>query len=188
MAYKDIFRDETRDRVCEILQDMGINAKMSERGRPEESVGLRPYFKSLGMIEIAEGPIRWVNVIRKKIAHKTEYFLNYGVPDPRLDSASPKVLFKSEPERKLIIFGKISDLTWEGEDSGTGIIDRIKSDGSLKETIIKSKVVFTITAYGKGGYWIISSSYSELLVSPTHFPSEQEWSSCQMIAHHLLAD
>lgn len=187
-SIKDLFRDDTRDRVCKTLQNMGISAQMSERGRSEEEVGLRPYFKSLGLIDIKEGPVNWINVIRKRVAHITEYFLNYCVPDPRLTPSSPIVLFKSELKRKLIVFGKISGFNWEGKDSGTGIIDCLNSDGSLREGLIKGKVMFTVSAYGKGSYWIISSSYSEFNITPHYCPSEEEWRVCQLIAQHLLAD
>jgi len=57
---KDFLRDQTRDSVCEILQGMGINAQMAERGQPEENIELLPIYKSLGVINISEGPIRWL--------------------------------------------------------------------------------------------------------------------------------
>ena len=185
---KDLVRDDTRDRIYKTLQNMGISAQMAERGRSEEEVGLRPYFKSLGLIDIRESPISWINVIRKRITHITEYFLNYCMPDSRLSQVSPEVLFKTSHKRKFLVFGKISDLTWEGKDSDTGIINQLNSDSVLKEAVINSKVVYTVTSYGKGGYWIISSSYTELNVNPTRSPSEEEWYSCQLIAQHLLAD
>jgi hypothetical protein len=185
---KDIFRDITRDKVCEALRNASVNASMSERGLAEEGVGLRPYFNSLGMIDIAEGPIRWINVIRKRVVHRTEHFLNYGVPDPRLSPSSPRVEIISEPRRRFIVFGRISGWTWDGEDSGTGIVGRLNSDSALKETVIRSRVKLTVVAYGKGAFWVVSSNYSEFNIEPSCFPSEEEWRSCQMVAQHLLAD
>lgn len=73
-SLKDLVRDDTRDRIYKTLQNMGISARMVDLGRPDEEVGLRPYFKSLGLIDISESPICWINVIRKRITHITEYF------------------------------------------------------------------------------------------------------------------
>lgn len=188
---KEAFRDEARDKVCEVLQNIGINAQMSERGRPEENLELRPYCESLGIIDIAESPIRWINVVRKRVGHVTEYFLKYGVPDSRLSPSSPKVRIEAVPKYQFRLFGKITDLKWEREDSDLQIIGRMNSDGELKQMIIESRVNFTIHVHIDRGIWIISNDYSNFLTSPLYPPakySEEEWRICQAIAHHLVAD
>ena len=54
-------RDKTRDELCAHLQSLGIEAQMVPRGRAEEKIYPGPR-RSLGVIDIAEGPIPWVNV------------------------------------------------------------------------------------------------------------------------------
>ena len=36
---KGSFRDKTRDNVCDVLQGIGVDAQMAERGRSEEEIG-----------------------------------------------------------------------------------------------------------------------------------------------------
>ena len=64
-------RDKTRDTLAEALQTLGVPAEMAERGRPEESLGKRLFCRSLGVIDIKEGPIAWVNTIKKDGSDKS---------------------------------------------------------------------------------------------------------------------
>lgn len=184
----DILRDRTRDTTCEILQSWSVDAQMAERGRPEEKIGLRPYRKSLGIIDIAEGPIRWINVIRNELRRLYVHILEYEVPDPRLDSSSPNVKITSEPKHKFLLWGKVVDLKWEGEDARLGVVNRLNSDNLLKETIIKSRVNVAINCHGNHGLWVISSDYDQFLSPPTNIPLDDEWRGFLAIASHLLTD
>jgi len=160
---------------------------MVERGRPEENIGLRPYYKSLGIIDIAEGPIRWINVIRNEIPRPFVHILEYGVPDTTLDSSSPKIQITSEPKHKFLIWGRVIDLKWNGEDAGVGLISRLNGDSVLKEATISSRVNMTINSHANQVLWTISTNYDQFLSPPTTIPSVVEWQSCQAIAHQLLA-
>jgi len=87
---RDIFRDHARDDICRGPRSFGIDAQMAPRGRAEEDIGEG----SLGVIDIPEGPIRWVNV-RKIVtgggrSSTTDYYTDYGVPDSRLGPNSPE--------------------------------------------------------------------------------------------------
>lgn len=53
--------DESRDALYSALQAHGIQASMSERGRPEEEITSKRG-KSLGVIDIECSPISWVNI------------------------------------------------------------------------------------------------------------------------------
>ena len=154
---------------------------------PEEDIERAPLCESLGIIGIAEGPTRWINVTRKRLGHILEYHLKYGVPDSRLGPSSPKVQLESAPKRKFLLYGKVFDLKWKGEDSGMGIISLLNSDGLLKQMVLKSRVNFKISAHGNQALWIISSDYDQFLSPPTKIPFLEEWHSCQTIANHLLA-
>ena len=56
---RERFREKTRESFCAHLQSLGIDVHMAERGRAEEKIGNAG---SLGLIDVAEGPIRWVNL------------------------------------------------------------------------------------------------------------------------------
>ena len=82
---KDFGIMDDRGEVCAALQALGIQAEMSERGRPEEEVYAGVTNTSSGVIDIVEGPIRWVNFIRAWFASvdidsdMPEYPV-YGIP------------------------------------------------------------------------------------------------------------
>ena len=62
---KERFRDKTRDDLTLALKELGIDATMAERGRPEEDIQDTWMNRSQGIIDLAEGPIRWVNCLKQ---------------------------------------------------------------------------------------------------------------------------
>ena len=58
---KEKMRDKSRDELANILNLVGVKAKMAERGRVEEKIEDSWYQRPLGIIDIPEGPIRWIN-------------------------------------------------------------------------------------------------------------------------------
>ena len=62
---KERFRDKTRDDLANALDLIGVKAEMADRERAEEKVENSWYQRSLGVIDIAEGPISWINILKK---------------------------------------------------------------------------------------------------------------------------
>jgi hypothetical protein len=151
-------RDKTRDNMYADLRRLGIDARMVQRGRVEEEIRGKG---SLGIIHIPEGAIRWVN-IRKETYHsggggsQKYYYTEYGVPDARLESASPPPYIHSIRKKTFPLFGKVVDVLWKGKDYGTGVVSRLNSEYQLKEPIMKNQDV-TIQGIGEYGCWIIST-------------------------------
>ena len=170
-------RDKTRDRLCAALCAMGIDARLAERDRVEEEFGGKG---SIGLIEIPEGPIRWVNVRKRGDNGPTHYYTDYGVPDPRLEPDSQEPFMHSVREKTFLGFGQVVDVQWEGEDWGTGVIHRLNSDHQLKHPIMESHDV-KIEAIGDYGCWIMSTQTRDV-------PSGELWNCYQVIAQHLLTD
>jgi hypothetical protein len=181
---KEHFRDKKRDNMCAHLRKLWIDAEMAERGRAEESIDTGSY----GLIDIRKGPIRWVNVRRVHTGggpgggSTTDYFVDYGVPDPRLGGDCPRAFIKSVRVRTLPLFGRVIDVCWEGQDCGLGIINHLSSDGSLKDPIVRSHDV-DISANGEHTCWIIRTKPSARLG-----PSRELWDCYESIARHLLAE
>lgn len=169
---KEVRRDKTRDYLCATLQSMGVDAEIARRGRPEEQMSGGG---SLGLIEIFEGPIRWVDVRRlyRHAGEETVYFYDYGVPDSRLQSNAPGVEIESKRKR--------DNWQWRGTDAGLGIIGRLNGDISIEYTLIRTKTPkVTIRTYTLPGCWVISSEAIGML-------SQELWNCYQAIAKHLLS-
>ena len=188
------FRGHARDGLCTALQALGIQAQMAPRGRAEEKIYPRDRrsLGSLGVIDIAEGPIRWVNVTRGTLDTENEtdtsFYLEYGVPDPNVRSGFPEVRLEAisvhEPVPdsrwwflKFPVLGPVIGVRWEGKDFGLGIAEHL-SQNVLVPTAF-SEGSFEIRAYPDRGCWTLT--VNEVLA-----PSKQEWDCYQSIASHLL--
>ncbi|GAG14225.1 unnamed protein product, partial [marine sediment metagenome] len=87
---------------------MGIDARMAERGQAMEGIG---GIGSLGLIDISEGPIRWINV-RKETDYdgdfeEIDYYTDYGVPDPKLETTRDLYGINTVPVKSFPLFGRI---------------------------------------------------------------------------------
>ena len=184
---KDTFRDKTRDKLCSYLQTMGIDAQMAERGRPQESIDSVVSTKTLGIIDIAKGPIRWVNVTNRIVpggfrwTGRVIYDIKYVVPDTRLRAKSAEVQIKSS------VVG--NTWQWKGRDSGLGVIDRLNSNTSMAHALIQSNSAqITIRAYPDYRLWVMSTVIDQIRLTPYLKSLPHLWDLYQSIARHLLSE
>ena len=186
--------------ICSHLCEIGIDAKYEARIRSEERIGIRKILgfiditESLGIIDILEGPIQWVNVrrganLQVKFTYTYKdtytYYLDYAIPDDRLGPNSPKVKIHSKLVQKYFI-GRAIDQHWKGKDYGLGIITQLNADATLKDPLIHffkqgPYYLFEIRTYPKYGCWILSHR------TIANIPREL-WDFYQRIAQHLLAE
>jgi hypothetical protein len=169
---REKYRDRTRDNVCAGLRELGIDAQMAPRGRTEERLGKG---NSLGVIDIANGPIRWVNIYIVRPSgegslpfEREQYYTDYGVPDPRLRPQSSKPHYKSVHKKTALLRGQVIDFYWKGKDFGLGILDRLNDDTSLKDSLMKSPDV-------------------EIQVADYFDDSDMDWHRCWVITEELRA-
>lgn len=152
---REAFRDKMRDEFCAGLQhQLGISASLAPRGRPAERVKRDNRGSSLGLIDISEGPIRWVNVQEFGRAYDTFYCATYGVPDPKIGPIFPKASIKSVRVRSRRVFGDVIRVDWEGKDLGLGVIGRLVEQPW--EALMRSAVDIEIIAHPEYGCWAMS--------------------------------
>jgi hypothetical protein len=116
-----------RDSLHVGLLRMGVKAKLPKSFQPEECIGSG---KSLGIIEVDLGPVRWVNV-RKIAADDVEVFrADLGIPDMRLAKFAEieRVDVYSRP-------GKNVATRWAGDDQNLGIIEALNRDPQLQSEL-----------------------------------------------------
>ncbi len=183
---KERFRDHRRDNICADLVSMGIDAKMAERGRPEEnweaghrSLGLAGY-RSLGLIDISGGPIGWLNpgdVPGGQGGPRPYRLIQCGVPDVSLRDG-PGAHIRSVRVKEFPVLGSVVNVRWVGDDLGRGIIQRLADDASLLEPIAQSGDVY-IYGIPEHGCWVF-------VTHGHHAPTKEMWDFYQSIARHLL--
>jgi len=170
---------DRRGDICAGLQSLGVDAQLAAGGRTEEKIGCPG--DSLGIIDIPEGSIRWINIWGMVTANNLIiHYTDYGVPDLRLESNSPGLKICSVRVKTFPLIGKVVDLHWKGKDFGMGIIGRLNSDISIKHPIMRSRNV-EISAHGDHRCWIMSTRTDKVV-------SEELWNCYQAIARHLLAE
>ena len=81
----------------------------------------------------------------------SEDFVDYGVNDSR---KLPKVEIESRWLRTHPIIGQAVDVRWEGEDQGTGIIQLLSNDVTIRNAIIKTCLV-SVSTRPEYGCWLI---------------------------------
>ncbi len=174
---KVLFSNTTREDLCAGLRTIGVDARLAERGRPEEKTSA--YSGSLGVIDVSEGPIRWVNVVlwgESQESAANWYKTDYGVPDPR---CLPKLEIRSIRMRGFPKFGRVINVRWKGDDRGLGLRHRLSSDEAIRSAIMNTRDEVRVVANRDHGCWLIRRETKAA-------PSGEQWGCYNAIAEHLL--
>lgn len=179
---KKKLRSKARDELSAGLQKLGLSTEISERDRPEEKfTSWRG--DSLGVINIEDEHIRWVNLKRRvessKNSTRVHWYSEYGIPDPRLTPRSPEISLKTIRKKSFPIFGRVHDVEWSGKDFDLGLESRLENDPSIKQTIMKGRDV-ELQAKPEHGCWIMTVRRKET-------PSRDQWACYKTIAQHALS-
>jgi hypothetical protein len=137
---KESFRDKTRDALATNLNAIGVRAEMIERGAIAEKIEDSWYKRSLGIINIPEGPIRWINILKRDRSQhnpRPRWWVVLGIPDysppiPRHGNKIEKIKIKAVREKTFPLFGKVVEVKWNGNDGGTGLLDVLNRDEAVK--------------------------------------------------------
>ncbi len=124
---RETLGERTRDNFCAGLQDLGINASLSARGLPEEKIKKKNRYRSLGLIDILDGPIRWVNVQDSSAFFDADPFrcVTYCILDLMITPTFPKVNLRSVSVKSPKFFGNIVRIDWKGKNFGLGLKDEL---------------------------------------------------------------
>ncbi len=190
---REAFREKMRDDFCAGLQQrLGIDAALAPRGRPEEEVKRANRSRSLGLIDIPVGQIRWVNVQEFWDVEDTYYCATYGVPDPKITPTFPKVNIRSVSVKSPRVLGNVVRVDWKGKDFGLGVIDRLAEH--QWEALMRSAVDMEISAHPEYGCWAMSplGRWRRHEAMTDHgiwggLPSVQWWDCYQAIGQLLLS-
>ena len=179
---KEKLRDKTRDNLTHALNSLDVKAEMAERKRAEEKVHNAWWNRSLGVIDLPEGPVRWINIIKKDRQKDSPpmWWINHCIPDERPISGSREIDVKTVRKKSFPLLGKVIGVDWKGKDHSTGLVNRLSYDQATKDLA---------TRIGN----IRIRSYSEefqgwtVQVDRRFEPTRQDWQTVQKIADYLLS-
>lgn len=179
---KERFRDKARDKLAQNLKSLGITADLAERGRAEEKIENSWYQGSLGIIDIPEGLVRWINILKKDGGKDSppQWWVILGIPDEKPIPNHKAVDIKTIRKKAFPLFGKIVDVTWEGNDHGTGLAQVLSNDETVKD-LAKKIGNLTVHSYAREFQgWTLQ-------VDRRFGPTNQDWSTIQKIAKYILS-
>jgi hypothetical protein len=179
---RETFRDKSRDELARALNSLGVRADLAERGRPEEKTEDSWYQRSLGIIDIPEGSIRWINILRKDASKNSPplWWVVLCIPDKRPVPNYKAVDIKTIRKKAFPLFGKVRDVAWKGDDHHTGLAEVLSGDEAVKE-LAKKIGNLTIHSYDKEFQgWTLQ-------VDRRFEPTNQDWATIQKIADYILS-
>lgn len=182
----ELLRDKARDDLAGNLISLGINATLADRGQLEESMWegwRRPGAGSLGLINISDGLISWMNVVRVKRRDRHSppiYRVVLGVPDERVSSNEDKIKIKTVRKKTFPIFGRIIDVIWVGQDDHLGLIKTLAEDNSIRSLAKKIGNLEVVTHPNEYRGWTLQV---DRLFKLTNL----DWQVIQTIAGYLLS-
>ncbi len=206
MAYGNGSRDigdSLSMEFCAQLQHWGEKARITSRVRDVELMSISGQGPTFCIIDIEEGPIRWISIqweaktklIRDPLGHIPDnsydrygyvvHSIEYGIPDQRLTTylageLLPQLRIRLARIRILPLVGKIISVRWKGNDVGSGVIAWLNQDISLRQSLVSSPEL-EISAGYYHSRWIMS-------VKTSNLPSKELWDCYQSVAKHLLAE
>ena len=130
---KEKLRDQPRDNLARALNDIGVTASLAERNRTEEQVENSWYQRSLGIIDISSGPVKWINILKQDGGQHNppRWWAILGIPDEKPISDQNKIQIKTVRKKTIPLFGKVVGVKWKGDDANTGLINTLNRDESI---------------------------------------------------------
>ena len=176
---KEQLRDKSRDGLTYALNSVGVKAEMAERGRAEEKVEDSRWRRSLGVIDILEGSIRWVNILKRDAGQHNppKWWVVLGIPDERATSSRQQIKIKTVRKKNFPLFGKVVDVIWKGSEVDTGLVNTLTADVTIK-TLSKSVGNLEIKSQAQG--WTVT-------VDRRFSPTNQDWETIEKVADHILS-
>jgi len=179
---KEIFRDKSRDELARNLNSLGIRADLAERGRPEEKMENSWYQRSLGIIDLPEGSVRWINILKKDASKNSPplWWVVLCIPDKRPVPDHHVVDIKTIRKKSFPLFGKVVDVSWKGNDHHTRLAEVLSGDAAVKN-LVKKIGNLVIRSYDKEFQgWTLQ-------VDRRFEPTNQDWITIQKIADYILS-
>jgi hypothetical protein len=159
---------------------------MGERGREQERI--RSGFKwlcqvSLGVIDIEEGPVKSVNVVRLKRRDKNSgpiHRVVFGIPDNNLPAQHHLLKLVTVRKKSFPLFGKVVNVDWKGDQILIPLITDFSNDPTVDQ-VVKGLGNFQVRTHP--GLFRGFTVEIDRKFRPTH----EHWEGIHKIAEYLLS-
>jgi len=174
---REKLRDKTRDDLADHLNEIGVKATLSERQRPEEAIGKRWWKRTLGIIDIAEGPITFINVIKKDRSKDSppKWWIFLCIPQDKQLPKSRSVNIRTKRRKSFPIFGSVVGVEWKGKDRGSGLAKKLSDDQETDNLAADIGNIRLQTLHDEFSGWAIE-------IDRKIKPTKEQWASLEKIA------
>ena len=185
---KERLRDKYRDDLAYALNSAGVKAEMAQRGRAEEKTENSWYQRSLGVIDISGGPVKWINILKKDGSKNSppKWWVVMGIPDDKLVSTRQATKIKTVRKKNFPLFGKVVDVIWKGSEVDTGLINSLTTDVTIK-TLAKSVGNLEIKSQAQAWTLTVFLGQRGLFSNRPFTLTEQDWETVEKIADYILS-
>ena len=179
---REQFRDKTRDELADALNALGVRASLIERGTPSENRRKPTWARALGAIDLTDGPIQSINVFKRDGSRYSapKWWAVLFIPEERPLSGSGPVLMKTVRKRSFPRLWKIVDVTWTGEDVGSGLLRTLTNDRAVRHMAMSGGDVEIERATTDDFTGWIMTTHGKFA------PSSEQWNTVQRIVAYLL--
>ena len=178
---RERLRDKSRDTLTAALNVLGVDAGMAERGRAEEDIQ-KPWGKrSLGIIDISEGMVRWINVVKQDGSQHSppKWWTVLGIPDDRPVWTSRAVRVRTVRRKSFPLLGRVISVQWKGEEHDAGLIGALSIDPAVMAFAMRTGDLEVRRYTEEFQGWTLQV---DRVFEPTH----QDWAAIERTAEHLL--
>lgn len=126
-----------KEELCQHLQKMEVKAYMMQTGDNREKIGQKRSWgeKSMGIIELRDRNMDFINIIGVSSQYGTNYFIDYLVKNTNI--MEKRVLRKTRLIRKKSppLWGKVVAIEWVGDES---LSQGLNFDYGLEDKLLRS--------------------------------------------------
>ena len=172
---------QNAEQLLRHLQEIGVKASLTEKGVAEEKIGMSRSFirSSVGLIEIADRNINYINVIGVASQYGVNYFLDYLVRSPGQSGRKGQKKTRMVRKKSPPIWGRVVDIEWKGD---VYLSQQLNLDYQLKDKLLQAE-----PKKPKGNIEIIPEPKYEYTRVRTAYllPSSDLFGAIDTIARHI---
>ena len=172
---------QNAEQLLRHLQEIGVKASLTEKGVAEEKIGMSRSFirSSVGLIEIADRNINYINVIGVASQYGVNYFLDYLVRSPGQSGRKGQKKTRMVRKKSPAIWGRVVNIEWKGD---VYLSQQLNLDYQLKDRLLQTKPKklkgnIEITPEPKYEYTRVRTAYL--------LPSSDLFGAIDTIARHI---
>ena len=172
---------QKRDEFCQHLRKIGVKAYLVQMGDDREKIGRTRSSgeKSMGIIELQDRNIDFINVTGVSSQYGTNYFINYLVRNPNLMEKRKLKKTRLVSRKSSRLWGKVVAIEWKGDES---LAKSLNFDYGLENKLLCPELKDL-----RASIWIFPGTKHEYARIRTAYfvPSSEALETIGMIAMHV---